>query len=585
MAQIIRYRSKTLDVAHSNVKIALLPVGAIPSYEQASLSDTVTIGSGADAKDYIFAIQYRYGFTEWVDADNYVRQFPAATITLQLTRGVAAWLIARMFQHLPGQHSNMQNLRDTLSRDDVRSAINGGAVSIAGANMIKGTMDLDANENVNTPKYVGLVEISNGVNQIGFLVDNAVEHYYEHYDVASGARSDAEADGLNLSNLQVMQSFADWADAFAARTAYFTKYFPVNVKDFSLAISQPYTGQSNLFANAGYVFTAKAILPNGETQEQSIDPRMALMRIFDAFGRPYAALAAGVYTPHNDSQFFWDSANLRGYRVGFVDAGTIMYATLPTDFAAESDYAFTSFANARQSYFQEAGAGNEFKPVEYCYSDAEQVGFSKNSPLGQALTLLAPQHADIWAQFVTACEVTFEAWWRSETRAGGSAADLTPVLDAISSQTTHLDGETSSQTTTVMNALAGMSTSLQGAIATAETSVNGHVTESTATLIAAISAIDFDQTPTMGLANLIQSQNRVTQALVLALLRKSSSRAWFTSLIDKIGDANALLIDDTEIASIAEKAYQGDAVSNDEIHATPREAYKELFNDRGVKNG
>lgn len=113
----------------------------------------------------------------------------------------------------------------------------------------------------------------------------------------------------------------------------------------------------------------------------------------------------------------------------------------------------------------------------------------------------------------------------------------------------------------------------------------GMINESQAILIAAISAIDFDQSPTMGLANLIQSQNRVTQALVLALLRKSSSRAWFTSLIDKIGDANALLIDDSEIAAIAEKAYQGEAVSNDEIHATPREAYKELFNDRGVNNG
>lgn len=115
--------------------------------------------------------------------------------------------------------------------------------------------------------------------------------------------------------------------------------------------------------------------------------------------------------------------------------------------------------------------------------------------------------------------------------------------------------------------------------------IEGMISESQAALIATISAVDFDQSPTMGLANLIQSQNRVTQALILALLRKSSSRAWFTSLIDKIGDANALLIDDTEIAVIAEKAYRGDAVSNDEIHATPREAYKELFNDRGVNNG
>lgn len=587
MAQIVEYRSrKPLDLAHSSVNIVLLPVTAIPSHDLATLSDTITVGSGADAKDYVFVIQYRYGSTQWLDANGLIQQCPAATMTLQLTRGLAAWLLARMFQHLPSERSNMDHLPDILSQDVVRSAISSGAAHIAGANAIKGTMALKANGDVNPAKYIGLVEASHGVDQIGFLYDNIVEHYFSHLDITIEAIADAQADGLNLTSYQIIQSFATWADAFAARTAYFPKYFPVDVKDFTLSISQPSTGVSNLFASAEYVFTAKAILPNGETQQQSIDPRIALMRILDAFGHPYGALQAGIYTPHNHYNALFTSANtLRGRKLGFVDGDTIVYKALSADFTAESDDAYLISARARESYFKEAGMGNEFKPVEYCYSDTGESGLPNNSPLGQALGLLAPQHADVWAHFMIACELTFEAWWRSETRAQALTTDLAPVLDAIASQTAHLDAETSSHATTVMSALTGLSTSLHGTIATSEANIGTCVADSTATLIAALSALDFDQTPTMGLANLIQSQNRVTQALVLALLRKSSSRAWFTSLIDKIGDANALLIDDTEIASIAEKAYQGDAVSNDEIHATPREAYRELFNDRGVNNG
>jgi hypothetical protein len=391
MAQLVTYHTKYLDAAHSDVKIALLPVDAIPSSDQANLSDTVTIGSGADAKDYIFTLQFRYGLTVWTDEDDRPVHVPAATITLQLTRGIAAWILGRMFQHLPTQHSNMQNLHDALSSDNVRSAISGGAVSIAGANVIKGTMWLPADADQD-PKYIGLVEVASGLNQIGFLVDSAVEYYYEHLDITPQARANAEADGLLFTHKgEVTRAFATWADAFATRTAYFTKYFPVNVKDFTLSVSQPSTGVSNLFASSGYVFTAKAILPNGETQQESIDPRMALMRILDAFTRPYSALYfASRYVPYNEPWFFWDAANLRGHRIGFVDGSAIAYTTLPVDFSAYTDNAYTTFANARQAYFQEAGAGNEFKPIEYCYSDAQQAGLAKNSPLGQALALLAP---------------------------------------------------------------------------------------------------------------------------------------------------------------------------------------------------
>jgi hypothetical protein len=381
-----------------------------------------------------------------------------------------------------------------------------------------------------------------------------------------------------------MRSFAEWADAFATRTAYFSKYFPVNVKDFALSISRAATNVDNLFANAQYSVIAKAILPNGETQQQSVDPRIALMRILDAFANPYGALETRHYVPHNDSELFWDAISLRGRRIGVVEGSALQYTTLPTDFTADTDAAFLLSANARQTYFKGIGATSLFEPIEYCYSITDS-DFPKDSPLGQALTMLAATGSDVWAHFIMACKLAFEASWESEVLTQASVADFTPVLDTIMAEGAYLDAQASARATTIMNVVSDAKTTLGEAIATAQDDIGSHLTDSVATLIATISAIDFDQTPTMGLANLIQSQNRVTQALILALLRKSSSRAWFTSLIDKIGDANALLIDDTEIASIAEKAYQGDAVSNDEIHATPREAYKELFNDKGVNNG